>query len=190
MIGSCRNNVMMKLSHFNERYDLSEQKLWSSHDIIWMQRALTLAKLGANLGEVPVGAVIVHDNQVIGEGFNAPIQDSDATAHAEIVALRSACKALNNYRLPTNSTLYVTLEPCTMCIGALIHARVARLVFATFEPRAGMVGSQMDLTTQSFYNHQLLVNSGLFAEQSRIMLQQFFKNRRNQAKLLKKAAQS
>lgn len=168
--------------------NVASSKFWPISDTVFMQRALDLAKQGAAVGEVPVGAVIIHDNQVIGEGFNAPIQQSDATAHAEIVALRSACKHLNNYRLPPNSTIFVTLEPCTMCIGALIHARAARLVFATFEPRAGMVGSQMDLSRQNFYNHQLQVDYGLLAQKSASLLKQFFKQRRQAAKAVKQAA--
>lgn len=192
-IGNCRNNMMINLQPFSLtpficQNEFTEQKFWSASDVVFMHRALALAQKGAAIGEVPVGAVIVHDDQVIGEGFNAPIQNSDATAHAEIVALRAACKQLNNYRLPPNSTIYVTLEPCTMCIGALIHSRVSRLVFATFEPRAGMVGSQMDLSNQSFYNHHLQVAHGLFAEKSARLLKQFFKQRRQAVKSLKQAA--
>ncbi len=177
-----------KLTPFIILNDLATRKFWSIADANWMQYALTLAKQGAAVGEVPVGAVIVHDNQMIGAGFNAPIQCHDATAHAEIMALRAACQHLKNYRLPPDSTIYVTLEPCTMCIGALIHARVARLVFATFEPRAGMVGSQMDLSQQDFYNHQLQVDCGLLAEKSAVLLKRFFKQRRQAAKRLKQAS--
>lgn len=180
--------MVKDLSPFMLPDNCAEQKFWSMTDVYWMRQALALAKQGAAVGEVPVGAVIVHDNQLIGEGFNAPIQQSDATAHAEIVALRAACNHLNNYRLPPNSTIFVTLEPCTMCIGALIHARASRLVFATFEPRAGMVGSQMDLSRQDFYNHQLQVDDGLLAEKSASLLKQFFKQRRQAAKAAKQAS--
>src|SRR5690606_27479083 len=107
---------------------------WLLEDFKWMQKALKLAKQGAAREEVPVGAILVHNQQVIGQGFNEPIGRHDATAHAEIVALRDACMRLNNYRLPLQTTLYVTLEPCTMCIGALIHARVDRLIYAASEP--------------------------------------------------------
>ena len=147
-----------------------------------MQEALELAKQGAAREEVPVGAILVHNQQVIGQGFNEPIGRHDATAHAEIVALRDACMRLNNYRLPLQTTLYVTLEPCTMCIGALIHARVDRLIYAASEPRAGMVGSQMDLAAQPFYYHSIQVHKGLCSENSSQMLKAFFRERRQALK--------
>lgn len=155
---------------------------WSMQDVKWMKEALKLAKQGADREEVPVGAVLVHNQQIIGQGFNEPIGRCDATAHAEIVALREACTRLNNYRLPLKTTLYVTLEPCTMCIGALIHARVDRLVYSTNEPRAGMVGSQMNLAAQPFYNHMIQVDTGLCREHSSQMLKDFFHQRRKVAK--------
>ncbi|WP_227502405.1 MULTISPECIES: tRNA adenosine(34) deaminase TadA [Psychrobacter] len=155
---------------------------WSLEDVKWMQEALLLAKQGAALGEVPVGAILVHNQQIIGQGFNQPIGRHDATAHAEIVALRDACARLENYRLPLQTTLYVTLEPCTMCIGALIHGRVERLIYAASEPRAGMVGSQMNLAAQSFYNHIIEVHKGLCCEHSSQMLKHFFRERRQAAK--------
>ena len=155
---------------------------WSLQDVEWMQQALKLAKEGAEHGEVPVGAIIVHNQQIIGQGFNEPIGRHDATAHAEIVALRDACTRLQNYRLPLQTTLYVTLEPCTMCVGALIHARVDRLVYAAAEPRAGMVGSQMNLAEQPFYNHNIQVDTGLCREHSSRMLKDFFRQRRKAAK--------
>lgn len=155
---------------------------WSIEDVKWMTKALKLAKQGAEREEVPVGAILVHNNQIIGQGFNEPIGRCDATAHAEIIALREACTRLENYRLPLQTTLYVTLEPCTMCIGALIHARVGRLVYAASEPRAGMVGSQMNLTEQPFYNHNIQVDTGLCREHSSQMLKDFFRQRRKAAK--------
>lgn len=155
---------------------------WLIEDFKWMQKALKLAKQGAAREEVPVGAILVHNQQVIGQGFNEPIGRHDATAHAEIVALRDACMRLNNYRLPLQTTLYVTLEPCTMCIGALIHARVDRLVYAASEPRAGMVGSQMNLAAQPFYNHSIQVHKGLCSEHSSQMLKAFFRERRQALK--------
>lgn len=158
---------------------------WSLADYHWMHYALELAKQGAERGEVPVGAVLVHNGEVIGEGFNEPIGRHDATAHAEIVAIRDACQNLNNYRLPNNTTLYVSLEPCTMCIGALIHARLSRLVFAAEEPRAGMVGSQMDLSNEPFYNHNIMVQKGLCREHSAQLLRSFFRQRRKVAKAKK-----
>jgi len=142
-----------------------------------MRRALTLAEQAAVAGEVPVGAVLVRDGQAIGEGFNQPICSHDPTAHAEIVALRAAAKVAGNYRLP-DSTLYVTLEPCTMCIGALIHARVARLVFAAREPRAGAVVSTLQLCEHPSYNHRMDWQEGVLAEPSSALLTAFFKARR------------
>ena len=147
------------------------------NDEIWMQRALELARQGAEAGEVPVGAVLVRDDQGLGEGFNQAIIAHDPTAHAEVVALRAAADAEQNYRLP-GSTLYVTLEPCTMCFGALVHARVARLVYAASEPRAGVCVSQLQLPQVDFYNHKLLVEGGLMQEESAAMLKAFFAARR------------
>lgn len=161
---------------------ISTSAFWSVEDVKWMQVALKLAKQGAAREEVPVGAILVHNQQVIGQGFNEPIGRHDATAHAEIVALRDACMRLNNYRLPLQTTLYVTLEPCTMCIGALIHARVDRLIYAASEPRAGMVGSQMNLAAQPFYNHSIQVHKGLCGEHSSQMLKAFFRQRRQALK--------
>ena len=155
---------------------------WSVEDVKWMTEALKLAKKGAECEEVPVGAILVHNQQIIGQGFNEPIGRHDATAHAEIVALRDACTRLENYRLPLQTTLYVTLEPCTMCVGALIHARVDRLVYAASEPRAGMVGSQMNLAEQPFYNHHIQVDTGLCREHSSQILKGFFRQRRKLAK--------
>ncbi|MBH0087163.1 tRNA adenosine(34) deaminase TadA [Psychrobacter sp. SCQQ22] len=166
--------------------DIQTSIFWSTEDVKWMQEALKLAKQGAEHGEVPVGAILVHDQQVIGQGFNEPIGRHDATAHAEIIALRDACTRLNNYRLPLQTTLYVTLEPCTMCVGALIHARVERLVYAASEPRAGMVGSQMNLPMQPFYNHSIQVNRGLCSEHSSQILKSFFRERRKLAKMKSK----
>lgn len=163
-------------------YQLAIDEFWSVEDVKWMHEALNLAKQGAEHGEVPVGAILVHNQQIIGQGFNEPIGRHDATAHAEIIALRDACRRLNNYRLPLQTTLYVTLEPCTMCIGALIHARVDRLIYAASEPRAGMVGSQMNLAAESFYNHRIQVHKGLCREHSSQMLKDFFRQRRQASK--------
>lgn len=143
----------------------------------WMRRALELAEQAAADGEVPVGAVLVADGEVVGEGSNRPISGHDATAHAEIVALRAACARMNNYRLP-GTTLYVTIEPCTMCFGALMHARVARLVYATPEPRAGVCESQLHLPEAGFYNHRIEVESGLLAKEASEMMREFFRKRR------------
>lgn len=170
----------------SELPNLTTCTFWQKQDLAMMQMALKLATQGGQLGEVPVGAVLVHNQdkrmQILGRGFNRPILDNDPTSHAEIVALRQACTRLNNYRLPQNCTLYVTLEPCTMCLGALIHARVARLVFATNEPRSGVVGSRLNLPEQNFYNHHLTVQSGLLADQSASLLKKFFRSKRQNRK--------
>ncbi|MCL4148495.1 UNVERIFIED_CONTAM: hypothetical protein GTU68_027472 [Idotea baltica] len=142
-----------------------------------MHHALTLAKKAQHLGEVPVGAVIVQDDILIGEGWNQPISSHDPTAHAEIRAIRTACNKNNNYRLP-NTTLYVTLEPCLMCAGAIIHSRIARVVFAAKEPKAGAGGSGFDLFNDSKLNHHVHCEQGLLSEQSSLLLRQFFKARR------------
>lgn len=168
--------IPSQLAAIEVEMPLASSIFWSLQDVKWMQKALLLAKQGAALGEVPVGAVLVHNQQIIGQGFNEPIGRHDATAHAEIVALRDACARLKNYRLPLQTTLYVTLEPCTMCVGALIHGRVDRLVYAASEPRAGMVGSQMNLAMQPFYNHSIQVDKGLCREHSSQMLKNFFVN--------------
>ncbi len=143
----------------------------------WMRRALTLAEQAAEAGEVPVGAVVVRDGELLGEGYNQPIVAHDPTSHAEVMALRHAARNEQNYRLP-GSTLYVTLEPCTMCFGALIHARVSRLVYAASEPRAGVCVSQLQLPEVSFYNHKMIVEGGLLAEESAALLKGFFARRR------------
>ena len=175
-------NISLQQHYPPVNYQLATDEFWSVEDVKWMHEALNLAKQGAEHGEVPVGAILVHNQQIIGQGFNEPIGRHDATAHAEIIALRDACRRLNNYRLPLQTTLYVTLEPCTMCIGALIHARVDRLIYAASEPRAGMVGSQMNLAAESFYNHRIQVYKGLCREHSSQMLKAFFRQRRQASK--------
>ncbi len=149
----------------------------SSTDQKWMQHALKLAERSREEGEVPVGAVIVKYNQLIAEGWNQPIADHDATAHAEIMAIRAAGKALNNYRLP-NTTLYVTLEPCTMCAGAMIHARIKRVVFGAPDPRTGTAGSAINLFSQPYHNHQIEVEGGVMREACGQILKDFFRERR------------
>ena len=146
-------------------------------DLEFMRRALELADRAAELGEVPVGAVLVRDNEIIGEGWNQVISGSDPTAHAECVALRDAAQKAGNYRLPA-TTLYVTLEPCTMCVGALVHARVQRLVFAAREPRAGVICSCAHALDADYYNHKVDWEEGLLAGESAARLQDFFRQRR------------
>ena len=143
----------------------------------WMRRALALADRAANEGEVPVGAVLVLDDQLLGEGWNQVIAAQDPTAHAEIVALRDAARVAGNYRLP-GSTLYVSLEPCTMCAGAMVHARVSELFFAAAEPRAGVVCSTCSLLDEPWYNHKVSWQGGILAQESSSRLQAFFKERR------------
>ena len=155
--------------------------MFSEQDSQWMDQALQLAKKAAEQGEVPVGAVLVADGELIAQAYNQPITLSDPSAHAEILALRQASEKLSNYRL-VNSELFVTLEPCMMCAGALIHARVKRLVFATREPKAGVVCSHLKTLEQPFLNHNVTVEEGLLAEQSAELLSDFFKNRRKQKK--------
>ena len=143
----------------------------------FMARALELAGLAAEAGEVPVGAVLVHDGEIIAEGRNRPIGDSDPTAHAEIVALREAGRITGNYRL-SGATLYVTLEPCAMCVGAMIHARVARLVYGARDPKTGAAGSVFALTETDQLNHRIATEGGLMEEACGELLRQFFRQRR------------
>jgi tRNA(adenine34) deaminase len=142
-----------------------------------MQRALVLAREASAADEVPVGAVIVREGEILGEGRNQPIAQHDASAHAEMVALRAAGQAAENYRLP-GSTLYVTLEPCPMCAGALVHARVERVVFAAADPRTGAGGSVFDLMRDARLNHRCVVEGGLLEAESAALLREFFAARR------------
>jgi tRNA(adenine34) deaminase len=146
-------------------------------DIRWMTRALELAQCAAAEGEVPVGALVVQDGVVIGEGWNRPIAAHDPTAHAEIQALRAAARHVGNYRL-VDTTLYVTLEPCAMCAGAMVHARVRRVVFGAPDPRTGAAGSVFNLLQAAQLNHQSEVCGGVLAEQSGALLRAFFQARR------------
>ncbi|MBK8675714.1 MAG: tRNA adenosine(34) deaminase TadA [Cellvibrionales bacterium] len=142
-----------------------------------MQRALALAQQAAAKGEVPVGAVLVREGEVIGEGFNCPITTNDPTAHAEVMALRDAAKRISNYRLP-NTTLYVTVEPCAMCAGALVHARVARVVYGTPEPKAGVADSHLSLFAAPHFNHRVCCEGGVLQEDCANLMQDFFRSRR------------
>ncbi|WP_122582063.1 tRNA adenosine(34) deaminase TadA [Pseudomonas viridiflava] len=148
-----------------------------SNDQYFMREALALAAQGALLGEVPVGAVVVQNGEIIGRGYNCPISGSDPSAHAEMVAIREAAKAVDNYRLP-GSTLYVTLEPCSMCAGLIVHSRVARVVYGALEPKAGIVQSQGQFFTQGFLNHRVLFEGGVLGEECSVMLSEFFRLRR------------
>jgi len=150
-------------------------------DIFWMQHALELARRAESEGEVPVGAVVVYDEQVIGEGWNRPIIDNDPTAHAEIMALRSAAKKINNYRL-VDTTLYVTLEPCIMCTGAIIHSRVKRVVYGALDPKAGAAESAFTILGTDCLNHTVEVTNGILAHECGQVLTDFFRNKRKEKK--------
>ena len=149
----------------------------ASEDERWMRAALALAEKAGARGEVPVGSVVVRDGVLLGAGHNQPISSSDPTAHAEIVALRAAAGAVGNYRLP-GADLYVTVEPCLMCAGALVHARVARLVFGSLEPKAGAVVSNHCVLAAAGLNHRVTVTGAVLAEESAALLQTFFAARR------------
>lgn len=143
----------------------------------FMRVALDLARQAAEQDEVPVGAVVVHDGEILGRGYNAPIGTSDPTAHAELVAMRNAASTLKNYRL-AGCTLYVTLEPCAMCAGAIQHARIARVVFGARDAKTGACGSVIDLFAEPRLNHHATVESGVLADECAQVLQRFFARRR------------
>jgi len=153
-------------------------------DYFYMSQALNLAKKAAQLGEVPVGALLVKEGEVIAEGWNRPISTSDPSAHAEMMALRLGAARLDNYRL-LNTTLYITLEPCLMCVGAIIHARVARVVFGANDLKTGAAGSAFDLLDSEKHNHRLEVESGVLAEACGNVLSAFFRQRRAAKKALR-----
>ena len=146
----------------------------------FMRLALEQARLAAAAGEVPVGAVVVLDGAVIGAGHNQPISSQDPTAHAEIVAMRAAAKATGNYRL-TGATLYVTVEPCLMCVGAMVHARIAELIFGAPEPKAGAVVSTQRAHEHAALNHRLTVTGGVLADECSTVMKEFFEQRRKDA---------
>jgi tRNA(adenine34) deaminase len=146
-------------------------------DLDFMQTALDEARLAGEAGEVPIGAVVVFDDAIVARGQNRVLRDLDPTAHAEIVALRAAAAAIGNYRL-MGCTLYVTLEPCAMCAGAMIHARIARLVFAAADPKAGAAGSVLAVLNHPQLNHQMKVEQGIMADEAAELLRNFFRERR------------
>lgn len=147
------------------------------NDDHFMQQALLLATQAEKEGEVPVGAVIVHNGEIIASGYNQPIQSHDPSAHAEMIAIRQAAKNLGNYRL-NQCTLYVTLEPCSMCVGAMIHARIARLVFGAFDPKTGAVQSVFRTLDDPRHNHVIAWEGGVLADESSALLKAFFRSRR------------
>ena len=152
-------------------------EVFSDADTRWMRRALELATRAESEGEVPVGAVVVRGNTLLGEGWNRPITLHDPSAHAEMLAMRQAGEQAANYRLP-DTTLYVTLEPCVMCVGAMIHARIARVVYAASDPKTGALGGAFDLPGIHAHNHVIDVQGGLLAEEAGALLRAFFRKRR------------
>jgi tRNA(adenine34) deaminase len=150
-------------------------------DEYWMSQALQLAQQAAKNNEVPVGAVVVKDNKIIGQGFNQPIGFHDPTAHAEIQAIRDAAKNVANYRLP-GATLYVTIEPCAMCAGALVHSRLSRLVYGATEPKAGAIISQTQQLDGIHLNHQVAYHGGVCEDECSAMVSEFFARRRSEKK--------
>ena len=165
--------------------DGSGKKAQGNHEI-WMKEAMALAELGAAVGEVPVGAVVVYNGQVVGCGYNSPIGRTDPCAHAEILALRDAARTLKNYRL-IDCDLYVTLEPCAMCAGALVHSRIRTLVFGATEPKAGAVVSQDKFLGRDSLNHRVDIVEGVMAEECSAMLLAFFRRRRKSKKAARAA---
>ena len=157
--------------------DSADTPVSIAQDTAWMRLAIEQAHQAESLGEVPVGAVLVIDGELVAAAFNAPISGCDPSAHAEIAVLRKAAELRKNYRLPF-STLYVTIEPCTMCMGAMIHSRVQRVVFGAREPRAGAVVSQLQLAGQPFYNHQIEVTEGVLADECGALVSTFFRAKR------------
>lgn len=155
----------------------------TSIDIHFMHAALELADQAELAGEVPVGAVVVKDGAIIGQGYNCPISSADPTAHAEVMALRDAARKLDNYRL-VDCTLYVTLEPCAMCVGAIFHARIARLVYGAREPKTGVCGSIIDLPGELRLNHHMQVTGNILADEAGERLKQFFAKRRKAAMII------
>ena len=148
-----------------------------NNDEKWMALAIKQAVKADKEGEVPVGAVLVHDNKLIAKSYNQSISNNDASAHAEIQVLRKAGSKLNNYRLD-NSTLYVTLEPCAMCLGALVHARISNIVFGAFDFKTGVCGSCVDLTSAKFFNHKIKIDGGVLEDDCMILMKSFFSKRR------------
>ena len=148
-----------------------------STDEFYMAKALQLAEQAGAAGEVPVGAIVVKDGEIVLEGFNQPISGCDPTAHAEIVAMRNAANNLSNYRL-SDCDLYVTIEPCTMCVGAMVHGRIRRVLFGALEPRAGALQSQLQLMDQSHYNHSIEWQGGVLAQECGDLISLFFRRKR------------
>ena len=148
-----------------------------NEDEKWMKIAISEANLAINEGEIPVGAVLIQNSKIIAKAHNRPILNNDPTAHAEVEVIREAGKKLKNYRL-SGSTLYVTLEPCAMCLGAMVHARIERIVFGASDPKTGVCGSKVDLTSEAFFHHKVQVKGGILEKENKEILQSFFKSKR------------
>lgn len=173
--------LALQKAHGLHQY-MTDLKEHSMNDYDYMARALDLAKQARMAGEVPVGAIVVKSGEIIGRGYNQPILRHDPTAHAEIVALREAAQHLGNYRL-SDCALYVTLEPCAMCAMAVMHARIARMIYGAPDPKTGACGSVVDLFGMAKLNHHTQVTGGILADDAAQMLQQFFAERRRAAKI-------
>ena len=159
-----------------------DENLLMNIDEKWMKIAISEANLAINEGEIPVGAVLIQNGKLVAKAHNQPILNHDPTAHAEVEVLRKAGKKLKNYRL-SKSTLYVTLEPCAMCLGAIMHARIERIVFGASDPKTGVCGSKADLTSEAFFTHKVKVDGGVLEEENKEILQSFFKSRRKENNL-------
>jgi len=184
--GTCEGGLpsvelVIALEPLMRRVQEAGQEAGKEQDQYWMEQALRLAEQAADAGEVPVGALVVLDGELIGMGFNSPIRGVDPTAHAEINAIRDAATKIDNYRL-LDTTLYVTLEPCAMCAGALVHARVGRVVYGASEPKAGALESRQSFLSSPWLNHRVEQVGGVLAERCSQQLSDFFKQRRAQRK--------
>jgi tRNA(adenine34) deaminase len=155
----------------------------------YMRRALELADVAYSKGEIPIGAVVVYQDNIIGEGYNQTITSLDPSAHAEMVAIREAAKTIGNYRL-VDCRLYVTIEPCSMCTGLLVHSRISELVFGAVEPKAGAIYSASNVSEQAYFNHRFTVTSDILAEQCSDIMSRFFKERRKHKKALRQSSHS
>lgn len=153
-------------------------------DIFWMKKAIELAQEAYRIGEVPVGAIVVKGEEIVGRGWNQPISNNDPSAHAEVVAIRDAAAKLVNYRIP-DTTLYVTIEPCTMCLGTIVHARIARVVFGATEPKAGVLCSHSNVLESGIFNHSPDWAGGVCEAECSEIIQEFFRQRRERKKLRK-----
>ncbi|REL36339.1 tRNA adenosine(34) deaminase TadA [Thalassotalea euphylliae] len=177
---------MKEITALTKNSNSPEEAVFTAQDHKFMKRAFELAQIAEQHNEIPVGAVVVYQGEIVGEGYNRSIMDNDPSAHAEMIAVREAGKKLDNYRL-IDCTLYVTLEPCPMCAGLLVHSRVKRVIFAAPDEKTGSAGTVFNLTHEPKLNHLIDVNSGLMQAECSAMLSHFFKRRRAEIKAAKKA---